>query len=247
MRYQSVYPSLPMLLEGQQEECVCVRLKGVSQRQPVGEQIGVPVCDFAPGWDRAEDRPLFLCVCVCVQLRVQINDDPRGANKSSLYTKRQPLTLCLKVCVCVSTLRPSTHLGQRAREQTTFCWLPGWCPHYGDSHGCYGDEGSELYPWQCCYPAAPAAALIKLDMIGASLSFCSTYTFILLFCAISFHFFFSYFCHFCPSHLSPSLFCHSQTKANITSQLFYLTFHCPTLADWGPETWFRGVCSFYLT
>jgi len=41
--------------------CVRVRPKAVSQRRPVGEQIGEPVGDFAPGWDKAKGRP----VCVC--------------------------------------------------------------------------------------------------------------------------------------------------------------------------------------
>lgn len=67
MRYQSVYPSLARLgfLRGSRGPvmmCLCVRPKGVSQRRPVGEQIGEPVCDFAPGWDRANGRPVFLCV-----------------------------------------------------------------------------------------------------------------------------------------------------------------------------------------
>lgn len=68
MRYQSVYPSLPMLAflrgsRGPVVMCVslCVRPKGVSER-PVGEQIGQPVCDFAPGWFRAKERPVFMCV-----------------------------------------------------------------------------------------------------------------------------------------------------------------------------------------
>lgn len=57
-------------LEGQQgvshDVCVlsrlCVRPKDVSQRGPVREQIGEPVCDFAPGRDRAQSRPVSLCV-----------------------------------------------------------------------------------------------------------------------------------------------------------------------------------------
>lgn len=63
---------------------MCVRPKGVSQRRPVGEQIGEPVCDFALGWDRAKGRPLLMCVCICVpvcvciQLRVRISDNPTG-------------------------------------------------------------------------------------------------------------------------------------------------------------------------
>lgn len=48
-------------LEGQRgashDVCLCVRPKGVSQR-PVGEQIGQPVCDFAPGWDSAKEKPV---------------------------------------------------------------------------------------------------------------------------------------------------------------------------------------------
>lgn len=68
MRYQSVYPSPPMLafLRGSRGPlmmgvCVClyVRPKGVSQK-PVGEQIGQPVCDFARGLYRANGRPLFM-------------------------------------------------------------------------------------------------------------------------------------------------------------------------------------------
>lgn len=49
--------------------CVlCVRPKGVSQTRPVSEQIGEPVCDFAPGRDRAKGRPV---VYVCVELKDQ--------------------------------------------------------------------------------------------------------------------------------------------------------------------------------
>lgn len=54
-------------LEGQQgashDVCVCVSGPRVYLKRPVGEQIGQPVCDFAPGWDRAKERPVFMCVC----------------------------------------------------------------------------------------------------------------------------------------------------------------------------------------
>lgn len=55
MRYQSVYPSLSMLgflrsSGGPVIVCVC--------ETPVGEPVG----DFAPGWDRATGRPVFMCV-----------------------------------------------------------------------------------------------------------------------------------------------------------------------------------------
>ena len=53
--------------------CLCIRPKGVSQRRPVGEPIGDPVCDFAPGWDRAKGRPLLVSVCVQLREKKSVN------------------------------------------------------------------------------------------------------------------------------------------------------------------------------
>ena len=171
---------------------------------------------------------------MCVQLkrkRVLINDNPTGP-PSHRFTPRGDLWLCVSECVCgcvyvcVSTLRPSIHLGQRAVEQTTFCWLPGWCPHCSDSHGRYGDEGSELYPWQCCYPAAPAAALIKLDILSWWAPFLSP-PYPLVFYSSVFIMIYFYFkkdslglsLSFCPSFSNKTAFLSLDLYSSIISEL----------------------------
>lgn len=181
MRYQSVYihlllPPLQKLLGflwGTRgpvalSECVCYNFASKAQgcatkttSTGASGRASLWLCPrMGQSWGLA-----CINVCVCVHNGgsewVRVNDHPTGPASHPLHQEAI-------IDFASSALWPSTHLGQRAGEQTTFCCLPGWCLHHGDSHRGCGNEGSELYPWQCCYPAAPAGALIRLDMIGAA-------------------------------------------------------------------------------